>query len=64
MPAPVASKLSAAIRDAVSSPEVEKLLVGNGGKPLAVSNDEFARLLQDEEAMWASLAKIAGFKPQ
>jgi tripartite-type tricarboxylate transporter receptor subunit TctC len=64
MPAPVASKLSAAIRDAVSSPEVEKLLVGNGGKPLAVSNEEFARLLQDEEAMWANLAKIAGFKPQ
>jgi hypothetical protein len=35
-----------------------------GHRSRRVSNEEFARLLQDEEAMWASLAKIAGFKPQ
>ena len=64
VPAPIVAKLSAAIKDAVVSAEVEKLLVGNGGKPLVVSNEELMRQLLEEDAMWANAAKVAGFKPQ
>ena len=64
VPGPIVAKLSAAIKDAVVSAEVEKLLVGNGGKPLVISNEELMRQLLDEDAMWANAAKVAGFKPE
>lgn len=56
------AKLNAAFRQVVSLPEVEKHFANNG-RALNVSLEEMTRMLKEEEAMWANVAKVAGFKP-
>ncbi len=64
VPAPILAKLSAAIKDGVGSADVEKILGNNGARPMAVSSDELMRTLREEDAMWASTAKITGYRPE
>jgi len=64
VPAPILNRLSAAIKDSVASPEVEKIVANNGARSMAVSNDDLMRTLREEDAMWANTAKITGYRPE
>jgi hypothetical protein len=35
-----------------------------GGAPLALSPDDFGKLIADETAKWAEVAKFANIKPE
>lgn len=63
VPAPIAQKLNAVLREIVGSPEMEKLLRDNG-RPLSVSPEELTGMLREEHSAWEAAAKATGFKPQ
>ena len=63
MPAAASAKLAAVMKEIVAMPDIDKLLSGNG-RALNVSLDELSRLLREEEALWATAAKMAGYKPE
>ena len=63
VPAPVAQKLNAALREIVATPEMEKLLRDNG-RALNLPLGELTKMLHEEVAAWEVAAKIAGYKPQ
>lgn len=62
IPPSIVTKLNAAVRQAVGSPEVEKML-STSERPLIASNEELMELLKEEIDWLERAAKIAGFKP-
>lgn len=63
MPEPVVAKLSAALKEAIATPEVDKLLNANG-RPIIGGPQDLTKLLRDELAAWSNAAKISGYVPK
>jgi len=63
MPEPVVAKLVAALKEAIATPEMDKLLNANG-RPLVGGPQELTKLLRDEFAVWSNAAKISGYQPK
>ena len=60
VPRPIVNKLSAAIAEAVKSPEVAKRLSGEGSTPVGSTPDEFSAHIRAEVNKWRKLVKDAG----
>jgi tripartite-type tricarboxylate transporter receptor subunit TctC len=59
LPAPVVSKLNAALRSAIAVPEVKRTLENMGGDPRATTPEEMRALVASQYATWQRLAKSA-----
>ncbi len=64
VPRNVVAILEPIIREAVLSPEMEKLLLQQRGRALTVSRDEYARILREEIAFWREAARQNNYQPQ
>jgi tripartite-type tricarboxylate transporter receptor subunit TctC len=63
-PRPIIDKLNKAIREALKSPEIEKVLSEQGLEPAGNSPEEFARLMHADIEKWIRVTRAAGIKPQ
>jgi tripartite-type tricarboxylate transporter receptor subunit TctC len=61
-PSPVIEKLAAAVKRAVSAPELAARLRRDGVDPIGSGPAEFAALIRAEIAQWRALAKSASIK--
>jgi tripartite-type tricarboxylate transporter receptor subunit TctC len=61
-PPPVIEKLAAAVKRAVSAPELSARLRRDGVDPIGSSPAEFAALIRSEIAQWRALAKSASIR--
>jgi len=50
------------LRSVVTSDDVEKRFIADGGRPLASTPDEYAANMQREEGKWTALIKKLGLK--
>jgi tripartite-type tricarboxylate transporter receptor subunit TctC len=62
-PAPVIDRLHKALVRAAGSPEVKSRLAAQGVDVVSTSPKEFAKVIREELAQWASVVKAAGIKP-
>jgi tripartite-type tricarboxylate transporter receptor subunit TctC len=60
VPRPIVNKLSAAVAEAVKSPDVAKRLSGEGSTPVGSTPDEFSAHIRAEVNKWRKLVKDAG----
>ncbi len=64
-PRDIVKKLHAAVVQAMNDPEVRQRFVSGGAEPTpSPSPDAYAKLIRDEIAKWAKVAKAAGIKPE
>ena len=62
VPLPLQRKLSAAIADAVKSPDVAERLKTDGSTPVGSTSEQFSAHIRSEIAKWRKLAAAAGIK--
>jgi tripartite-type tricarboxylate transporter receptor subunit TctC len=58
-PAPVQARLFAAMREALSNPDVIRRLRDEGAEPSSMTGEEFARLIRWERERWATVIRQA-----
>jgi tripartite-type tricarboxylate transporter receptor subunit TctC len=63
-PAAIIDKLNAAIGAALADPAINKRLIDLGSVQVAMTPDEFHKVIVDETAKWAKVIKFAGIKGQ
>jgi tripartite-type tricarboxylate transporter receptor subunit TctC len=63
-PADIVAKLNSEINAALADIKIRTRLADWGGAPLALSPDDFGKLIADETAKWAEVAKFANIKPE
>src|SRR6185503_16169278 len=61
-PKPIIERLNRELRKIVTSEDVKKRIVSDGGGPLASTPDEYAANIKREEGMWAETIKKLGLK--
>jgi tripartite-type tricarboxylate transporter receptor subunit TctC len=61
-PAPIAEKLSAAIAEALKSPDVRKRLADLSAEPSGMGPAEMAAFMREETARWREAIRFAGVK--
>jgi len=59
-PRPIVDKLNAALREAVSSPDLAEKIAADGAEPLASTPQEYAADIDREEAKWSAIVKKSG----
>jgi tripartite-type tricarboxylate transporter receptor subunit TctC len=59
VPAPIQSRLAAAIRDALANPDVVRRLRDEGAEPSTLDGPGFARLIRWERERWATVIREA-----
>ncbi len=59
-PAPVAQKLSAAVREIVRQPDVHKRLIDAGDDAFDMTPEQMAAFLREERVRWSNLIKAVG----
>jgi tripartite-type tricarboxylate transporter receptor subunit TctC len=64
VPLPIVRKLSAAIAEAVKSPDVAKRLAADGSTPVGSTPEEFSAHIKSEIAKWRKLVKEARLELQ
>jgi tripartite-type tricarboxylate transporter receptor subunit TctC len=64
LPAPIASKLNAAIASALKSPKLSQQLELEGASPVGNSQAEFAAFVRDDVKRWAPIVKQSGATPE
>ncbi len=62
VPRPIVMKLSAAIAEALKSPDVEKRLTADGSTPVGSTPEQFSAHIKSEIAKWRKLAQDAGLQ--
>jgi tripartite-type tricarboxylate transporter receptor subunit TctC len=62
-PAPIVDRIYKALVRAAGSPEVKSRLAAQGVDVVSTSPKEFAAVIREELAQWASVVKAAGIKP-
>ena len=62
-PAPIIDRIYQALSRAAGSPEVKSRLAVQGVDVVSTSPKEFAKVIREELAQWASVVKAAGIKP-
>jgi len=63
-PRPIIDKLNKAIREALKSPDMEKLLTEQGIEPAGNSPEEFAQAMHADIEKWKRVTREAGIQPQ
>jgi tripartite-type tricarboxylate transporter receptor subunit TctC len=63
-PAGIIDKLNSEINRALADPKIKARLADLGGTPLAISPDEFAKLIVDETEKWAKVVRAGKMKVQ
>jgi tripartite-type tricarboxylate transporter receptor subunit TctC len=63
-PRPIIDKLNKAIREALKTPEMVKLLTEQGIEPAGNSPEEFAIAMHADIEKWIRVCREAGIKPQ
>jgi tripartite-type tricarboxylate transporter receptor subunit TctC len=63
-PQPIVDRLQKEIAAVLNTPEMQKRLEIEGADPVGNTAAEFGKVIKDEIAMWESVAKAAGIKPQ
>jgi tripartite-type tricarboxylate transporter receptor subunit TctC len=61
-PRPIVQLLNKELRMFVSSEEVKKRIIAEGGDPVASTSEEYAANIEREEGKWAALIKKLGLK--
>ena len=61
-PRPIVERLNRELRAIVTSDEVKKRLISDGGGPLASTPEQHAANIAREEGKWAALVKKLGLK--
>jgi tripartite-type tricarboxylate transporter receptor subunit TctC len=59
-PRPVVEKLNAALRQAVTSPDLAEKIAADGAEPLASTPEEYAADIDREETKWSAIVKKSG----
>ncbi len=63
-PRAIVNRLNAELRHVLAEPDTQARFVANGMDPAAGTADEFAALIRDEIAKWATVVRAAGIKPE
>ena len=63
-PKPIAQRVQQVISKAVSTPEAQKLLIGQGLDPVGNTVDEFGKMYNEEITRWAKVVKSVGMQVQ
>jgi tripartite-type tricarboxylate transporter receptor subunit TctC len=63
-PRPIIDKLSAALRAAVMSDDLQARLADDGAEPLASTPEEYAADIDREESKWSTIVKASGAKAE
>ena len=63
-PAPVLTKLAAALRAALDAPDVRERIAGLGGEVFTGGAPESVKFLRDQAAFWSKVVKDRGIKPE
>ena len=63
-PGPIIDKLSAALRAAVMSDDLQARLADDGAEPLASTPEEYAADIDREESKWSTIVKASGAKAE
>ena len=63
-PAPVLTKLAAALRAALDAPDVRERIAGLGGEVFTGGAPESVKFLRDQAAFWGKVVKDRGIKPE
>jgi len=63
-PKPIVDKLSAALREAVNSPDTKMRMAADGTEPLASTPEEYAADIDKEEKKWSAIVRASGAKAQ
>jgi tripartite-type tricarboxylate transporter receptor subunit TctC len=61
-PRPIVERLNKELRAIVTSDEVSKRLISDGGGPMASTPEEYAANIEREEGKWVALVKKLGIK--
>lgn len=61
-PKPIAQRVQQVITTAVTTPEAQKLLIGQGLDPVGSTVDEFTKMYNEEITRWAKVVKSVGLK--
>ena len=61
-PKPIAQRVQQVISQAVSTPEAQKLLIGQGLDPVGNTVDEFGKMYNEEITRWAKVVKTVGMQ--
>ena len=62
-PSAIAEKLSAAIRDELKSPDVQKRIAALSAEPVGSTPAEMARIMREDAERWRAVIRDAGVKP-
>jgi tripartite-type tricarboxylate transporter receptor subunit TctC len=63
-PRPIANRIQQEIAKAVTTPEAQKLLIGQGLDPVGSTVDEFSKMYSEEIGRWAKVVKSVGIQLQ
>ena len=63
-PRPIIDRLNAELRAALSSDDVKNRLVQDGAEPTPGSPDDYATLIDKDEAKWAQIVRSTGLKEE
>ncbi|MBX3661643.1 MAG: tripartite tricarboxylate transporter substrate binding protein [Burkholderiales bacterium] len=63
-PRPIANRVQQEIAKAVTTPEAQKLLIGQGLDPVGSTVDEFGKMYNEEITRWAKVVKSVGLQVQ
>jgi tripartite-type tricarboxylate transporter receptor subunit TctC len=61
-PRPIVERLNKELRKIVTSEDVKKRIIADGGGPVASTTDEYAANIAREESKWAAIIKKLGLK--
>jgi tripartite-type tricarboxylate transporter receptor subunit TctC len=64
VPRSVITILEPIVREAVATPEMEKVLLQQRGRALTVSRDDYAKVLREEINFWREAAKANNYQAQ
>jgi tripartite-type tricarboxylate transporter receptor subunit TctC len=59
-PREIVALLNSALKNVVAEPAIKARFAADGGAPMTMSPDEFAKFLADDEANWHKMAEAAG----
>jgi len=63
-PKPIAQRVQQVISKAVTTPEAQKLLIGQGLDPVGSTVEEFSKMYNEEITRWAKVVKSVGMQVQ
>ncbi len=64
LPRPLVDRLNTETRRAITSSEVNEILVAEGTEPITSTPEELAALIKSELVRWSRAVQLAGIKPQ